>query len=137
MTTLIIAAGDIRKGDEAAPSRVVELLGLQPDDIQVHQVKSLRPGLAQELGPANEVVFIGADECLGQPWMEPVGTSDANETAQIVNLARRLFNFSGKAYVCHVPGIDFDEGMTLSPYAESHARQAASLIRRLLAVTPA
>jgi hypothetical protein len=79
-----------------------------------------------------EVVFIDADDKMGDPWLELVGTGESQMTDQIVNLARRLFDFQGQAYVCHVPGIDFEEGMSLSPYAESRARQAAGLVNRLL-----
>ncbi len=131
MSTLIIAAGDVHRGDEAAPGRVLELLGDQPN-VQVQQVQSLSPGLAADMSAVEEVVFINSHASLGDPWMEPVGTSESDETARVVNLARSLFDFHGHAYACHVPGIDFDEGMTLSPYAESHALQAAGLVRRIL-----
>jgi len=48
--------------------------------------------------------------------------------AEIVCLATRLFGFDGAAFVCHVPGIDFDPGEGLSAEAEANARRATQMI---------
>lgn len=130
MQTLLIAAGDARHGDEAVTRRVLQLLDPNPD-VGMQDVPRLSDGLAQDIAGANTVMFIDSARELGEPWMEPAGGD--TPTGCIVNLARSLYRFEGSAYVCYVPGLDFSEGATLSPYAEQRARQAADLIRRFLA----
>ncbi len=129
MQTIVIAAGDSRRGDEGVAHRVLELLGAEPN-VFVHDVARLSDGLAEEIGGAEDVMFIDASRELGDPWVEPA--RGASETAEIVDLARRRFSFRGNAFVCHVPGLDFTEGSRLTAYAESRARKAADLVRRFL-----
>lgn len=116
-------------GDEAVAHRVLELLGAEPN-VYVHDVRALTPVLAEELGDADDVMFIDASHELGDPWVEPA--KGASEPGEIVELARKRYSFRGNAYVCHVPGLDFTEGGRLTAYAESRARKAVSLVRRFL-----
>jgi len=130
METLLLAAGEVGRGDEAAPHRVLELLGNKPN-VVMHNVSRWSDGLAEEIARADRVMFIDQARELGDPWMEPTGGESA--PAALVALARNLYRFSGRAYVCYVPGLDFSEGTDLSPYGEVRARQAAELIQRFLA----
>jgi hypothetical protein len=41
--------------------------------------------------------------------------------AEVVGLAVHLFGFDGEAFLCHVPGIDFDPHEGLSAEAEANA----------------
>lgn len=131
MNTVLIAAGDWTKGDQGAPHRVIELLGRKPN-VLVSEVLGITPSLAEQIAPADEVIFIDAANELGEPWLEPAG--NPSRFVDLVNMARSLFRFQGKAYVCHVPGLDFSDGAPLTHYAESRARQAAQLLQRFLAV---
>lgn len=92
------------------------------------------PELAGRIAQADEVVFVDAVDRLGEPWMEQL---DAKTSAgRIVDQARRDHAFRGRAYHCHVPGLEFGRrAIGLSPYAESRARQAAGLLRKFLGLT--
>ncbi|MEZ5351488.1 MAG: hypothetical protein R2762_02540 [Bryobacteraceae bacterium] len=129
MQTIVIASGDSRRGDEGVAHRVLELLGAEPN-VFVHDVPKLNAGLAEEIGRAEDVMFIDASKELGDPWVEPA--RGASDTAEIVDLARSNFSFRGNAYVCHVPGLDFSEGTRLTAYAEARARKAVDLVKRFL-----
>ena len=135
MQTILIAAGDPHRGDAAVSHRVLELLGAQPN-IQTHDVARLSSALARDIAPADEVVFIGAAQELGDVWVEPAplgSDRDPTDPRGLVALSHALFQFQGKAYVCHVPGLDFTEGAPITGYAEARARQAVEILRRFLA----
>ncbi|MEZ5403415.1 MAG: hypothetical protein R2729_27285 [Bryobacteraceae bacterium] len=133
MQLIVIAAGDTGRGDEGVAHRVLELLGAEPN-VFVHDVSQLDKALAEEIAPADEVLFIDSSRELGDPWVEPA--CGAAEAAEIVDLARSRYCFRGHAYVCHVPGLEFSEGSRLTAYAEARARKAADLVRRFLAIAP-
>jgi hypothetical protein len=109
--------------------RVLELIGSKPN-VLMHDVATMTLGLAAELSGAEQVVFIDPSEELGDPWLEPASAAD--ELRNIVDLARERFEFRGDAYVCHVPGLDFSKGVSLTAYAEDRARRAAKLVGRIL-----
>jgi hypothetical protein len=136
--TIFIASGDSLQGDAAAVHRVLELLG-HPPNVFMHDVPQLTETLAEEIAGAKDVVFIHPERRLGEPWVEPasphsVDDSQPLDAGGLISLARALYQFNGNAYVCRVPGLDFHEGRSLSPYAESRARQAADLLRRFIGI---
>ena len=135
MQTILIATGDPRRGDAAVAHRVLELLGSQPN-VEMQTVVHLESALAAQIAPADEIVFIDAARELGDPWVESAPpTQDTNPTDPrgLIALSRALFQFQGRAYVIHVPGLDFSEGAPLTDYAEARARQAVDILRRFLA----
>ncbi len=91
------------------------------------------PELAPKIAQAEEVVFVDAVDRLGEPWMELL--DGRTSAGQIVMQARKDHKFRGRAYHCHVPGLEFGRrAIGLTPYAESRARQAAGLLRKFLEV---
>lgn len=129
-STMLIAAGNYLHGDEAVSHRVLSLLGSQ-SGVAMYDVLQLSGDLASKFARAQDVVFVDVEERLGEPWMEPL---DRRTTAgQIVDRARRDHQFRGRAYHCHVPGLEFGRrAVGLTPYAESRAKQAAGLLLRFL-----
>lgn len=128
---VLIATGDNRHGDRAVAHRVLELLSNPGPNVFMHDVRELSPVLAEEIATAEDVIFIDAAEELGDPWMEPA--APRTMPGRIVEQARSRFRFRGQAYVCHVPGLDFENRAGISSYAESRARQAVRLIKRVIA----
>ncbi len=113
--------------------------------MQVFTSPALRtaPGLSlawQEKIPAETAVFIDADVNPGESRLEPLvykpapaqPLSHSVSPAELVEIARQLFDFRGNAYICHVPGADFGEGEGLTPETETNARRAADLLRGLV-----
>jgi Ni,Fe-hydrogenase maturation factor len=100
----------------------------------------LTPELSIEIARARNVIFIDADVNGGAPHIEPIVQRElrgsplahAMTPAEVVCLAARLFGFDGAAFVCHVPGIDFDPGEGLSAEAEANAHRATHIIAGLL-----
>jgi Ni,Fe-hydrogenase maturation factor len=136
--TLLIAIGNSLRHDDGVAHRVLELLGPLPGTI-TKSCLQLSPEMATELSLADTVVFIDADINPGLPSLELLTreTSCAftlthgMRPCDLVAIARRLYAFTGIAYLCRVPGVDFSEGQVLSERAESNARMAAELLRKL------
>jgi hydrogenase maturation protease len=132
--TLWIAIGNTLRRDDGAAHRVLDLLGAV-EGIRCHQ---LTPEMAEEISTAEKVVFIDADINPGEARIEPLDDGSAMgrspthfvNPAELVALARQLFGFAGKAWLCHVPGEDFSDGEGLSPVAEAHAKAAATLLEQ-------
>jgi hydrogenase maturation protease len=138
MPVLLIAIGNSLRRDDGAGHRVVELLA-PPPGIAVRDVFQLTPELAEDLAGAQTVVFIDASVATAEVALEPVETgagstpmSHSLAPAEVVALARALFGFEGRAWLCHVPGADFEDGEGLSDIAEANARSAAERLRALL-----
>jgi hydrogenase maturation protease len=136
--TLLIAIGNMLRRDDGAAHRVLDLLGPFRNCI-TRSCLQLAPEMAEDIAPAETVVFIDADVNPGLPSLELL-TRERSASAvlshtvspcQLVMLARRLYGFQGAAYLCRVPGVDFGEGEGLSPEAESNAKAAAALLRGL------
>jgi hydrogenase maturation protease len=131
--TVLIAIGNTLRRDDGAAHRVLDLLGAV-EGIRCHQ---LTPEMAEEIAGAERVVFIDADIEPGEARIEPldegsaIGRSPTHfvHPAELVALARQLFGFQGKAWLCHVPGEDFSDGEDLSPVAEASATAAAKLLK--------
>ncbi len=102
----------------------------------VHQ---LTPELAEEFSRHDSVVVIDADVEPGEAFLEEMteaGTQAALGhqlgVAEVLALARTLYDWKGMCYVCHVPGADFTEGGGFSDEAEGNAWRAARLIEEFL-----
>lgn len=146
METLLIAIGNPLRRDDGAARRVVELLGPLPPGVSAREVHQLTPEIAEEIAGFDGAVFIDAAVCpsggpagkvrlteIGQGTpAAPAPLAHYSTAEEILALARRLFGFTGRAWVCAVPGVDFSTGEGLSPLAESCARRAAQALRELL-----
>lgn len=138
MAALLIAIGNVFRRDDGAARRVLELLGPLPGARTV-EVMQLSPEMAEDIAAAGRVVFIDADVNPGPARLEPAGSPSASRSPlahalhpeEALEYARRLYGFKGEAWICRVPGTDFSTGEGLSAEAETNAREAAGLIRKL------
>ena len=137
---VLVAIGNPLRGDDAVAHRVLDLIG-PLSGVEAVRVHQLTPELAAEIATASSVVFIDADTHLGEPTIEPLFArpdheplplSHAMHPADLIALSRALCGFRGTGYLCRVPGLDFELGSSLSPFAEHRARHAVSRLSRLL-----
>ena len=99
----------------------------------------LTPELAADLADAARVIFLDADIRACEPVIEPIGSENLVGTpllhslgpGEVVWLARRLYGFTGQAYLCRIPVESF-EGSALSVAAELSAADTLSLLREWL-----
>jgi hydrogenase maturation protease len=127
--------GNPLRGDDGVAHRVLDLL--EPAiGAAFLRAQQLVPELSEEIARAQNVIFIDADVNPGRPHIEPIAPREPRGSplahsmtpAEVVCLAARLFGFDGAAFVCHVPGIEFDAGEGLSVEAEANAHRATHLI---------
>lgn len=141
MQVLLIAVGNPLRRDDGIAHRVLDIL--DPDlaagaaTLSVHQ---LTPELAEEFSRHDSVVVVDADVEPGEAFLEEMTAPVAGaalghqlSAAEVVALARTLYDWKGACYVCHVPGADFTEGGGFSDEAEGNAWRAARLIEEFLA----
>ncbi len=138
MTTILIAVGNEFRRDDGVARRVLELLGPRPGSTTL-RVPQLAPELAEQIAGFERVVFIDADLEPGGVRLERLSAAEARaaqfghsmQPAEIVALAAALYGFSGAAYLCRVPGVDFSNGSELTPEAQANALLAVDLLRTL------
>lgn len=138
MSVLLISVGNPLRRDDGAGHRVIELLAPSPQ-VAVRSVFQLTPELAEDFAGRERVVIIDASLAAQDVMLEPVGPAVAPAAishtlapAEVVSLARALYGFQGRAWLCHVPGTDFGDGEGLSPAAEAHCVRAAEKLRAIL-----
>jgi hydrogenase maturation protease len=138
VSVLLISIGNSLRRDDGAGHRVVELLA-PPAHVAVRGVFQLTPELAEDLAGVETVVFIDASVATDEVMLEAVeagaGAAAISHTlapGEVVALAKALFGFDGRAWLCHVPGLDFEDGEGLSPVAEANCAEAAEKLRALL-----
>jgi len=130
-----IAIGNPLRGDDGVAHRVLELLSSRRD-IRTRSLLQLNPEIAFEIANAKSVFFVDADVSGHQPTIEPIPSLNSTQPplshqvtpGEIVTLARKLFGFSGQAFLCRVPAFHFEDGEKLSLEAEKAARQIADMI---------
>jgi hydrogenase maturation protease len=136
--TLCVAVGNPLRGDDGVAHRVLDLLEPTAGAAFI-RAQQLVPEISEEIARAQDVIFIDADVNPGPPHIEPIAPRElrgsplghAMTPAEVVCLATRLFGFAGAAFVCHVPGIDFDSGHGLSLEAEANAHRAKLMVGSL------
>jgi len=140
---LCIAIGNSLRGDDGAAHRVLQLL--DPRELRLRSVLQLTPELAAEIASAESVLFLDADLSSAQPCVEPIPENACRtpplahsmSPPEVVALARRLYGFCGKAFLCRLPAASFEIGEELSRPAEAALRGAAETIQRLTFVLKA
>lgn len=132
MRALAIAIGNPLRRDDGVAHHV-HIEGFERQD-----VLQLTPELAEEIASYNLVVFLDASATATKPRLEPVEPSlrspltHVSSPGEIVALARSLFGFDGRAYLCHIPARDFSNGEKLSARARRFAEQAAGEIEHII-----
>ena len=134
----MIAIGNPLRRDDGVARRVLDLLPPRPD-LFSKAVLQLTPELAPELSGFDPVVFIDADVGAGAVKIEACGESGSpptlshgTEPASLVALARQLFAFEGRVFLCRIPAEDFSAGAGLSGRAEDAAAEATRQLEDLV-----
>jgi hydrogenase maturation protease len=137
LSTLIYAIGNPLRRDDGVARRVAELLGAGSWTIQTP--RELLPEMVDDVAAAARVIFIDADYTPGGVRLEhlkatccPGLLSHGLRPCDLLSLTRKLHGFRGEAWLCRVPGEDFEQGEGLSSLAEQNAARAAELLLRIL-----
>jgi Ni,Fe-hydrogenase maturation factor len=134
MKVLCIAIGNSLRGDDGVAHRIAA--GIEPcEDVSVRGVLQLTPELALDVADAGTVIFIDADIDAKEAVIEPIDNGEIGgaplvhsmRPAEVVWLARRLYGFTGQAYLCRVPVESF-EGEALTETAKVGAVGALALL---------
>ena len=139
---LVFAIGNTLRGDDGVAHRVADLLG-ERAGVQIRRVHQLTPELAEEFSNSQVVIFVDADATMDEvrlellpPTRQPPPITHILRPGELLAIARRLFDFGGAAYLCHVPAKDFTPGAPLTPTAEAGARAALEAVRAILEADP-
>lgn len=105
MRPLAIAIGNSLRGDDGIAHTVIERL-----NVESMAVTQLTPEIAAELAGHDPVIFIDADVRATTVEIDPVdertcgpALTHASTPGEIVALARALFGFAGRAFLCGIP----------------------------------
>jgi hydrogenase maturation protease len=136
--TLLFAIGNPQRGDDGVASVVCSMIG--QGNWKVVETMELTPEQADEIGRAEQVVFVDADYRGGCPYIAPVSPvachpgpmTHSLRPCDLVAVARRLYRFKGAAWLVRVPGVEFGLGSPLSETARTNAGLAAKLLVDLL-----
>lgn len=136
--SLVIAIGNPLRRDDGVAYQVAKALAARPG-LHKRKVMQLTPELAAVMPAYRTVVFVDADSGADEAGIRaidevaaPSPLTHASTPAQVVALARVLFGFAGRAYVCHVPVTDLSPGEGLSPLAQQFAEQATGEIEHIM-----
>jgi hydrogenase maturation protease len=136
---LVVAIGNPQRGDDGVAFEVCRMV--PPAGWETIETMELTPEMGERIAIAGSVVFIDADYRPGEPSAVPLTATPccpgplthSLRPGDLVTIARRLFGFSGEAWLLRVPGVEFGLGSGLSEVATRNARKAAELLRGLLA----
>jgi hydrogenase maturation protease len=141
-TTLLIAVGNVLRGDDGVAARVLDQVGAGAG-AQAMTAHGLTPELAEAVATASAVVILDADLTAATVTLEPLAEATANRNASrvlshsltptaLIALARQLYGFSGAAWLCRLPARQLAYGTALSAVAEAAACEGARQLRALL-----
>ena len=134
MYSLAISIGNPSRRDDGVAHQVLKELNC--DALSAIQ---LLPETAGKLARYDTVVFIDADPRAEDVTIEIIKDEPCAgpfthqlSPAALVSLARELFRFNGKAYLCRIPVNDLSVGEGISRPARRFARRAAKFLAPLL-----
>lgn len=146
MSTLIIGLGNPLRGDDAAGPEVItrlrtELGGSAPD-VELVEAHSLVPELAERVAAHAVTVLVDADPQATEAQLEEVAfdvetppdrqpLGHATTLREVVQLARLLYGFRGRVWLCRVPASGFAGGAPLTPSCAAGVATAVLLILAL------
>ncbi len=138
MNALLIAIGNSLRHDDGAARHAAILLRASCD-AEVRIKTQLTPETAAEFAGRDHVVFLDADAAAAKVSLEavrdvcsPASLTHTLGPREVVALARALYGFAGRAWLCRIPARDFSPTPGLSPRARSGAAEAARRLLRLL-----
>lgn len=138
---LCIAIGNPLRGDDGVASRTLRLLP-RTTYIRTLEVIQVTPELAPEIAAAEAVIFLDAEPSISEVTFEEVTDCSSGNTPlthsigpfEVLEFARRLYGFAGKALLCRIPAQQFGAGEALTREAEKAARSGARLVEEHLSV---
>lgn len=113
MSELWIAIGNPLRGDDNLAHEAVREA---PEGATVRHVLQLTPELAADIAGYGKVVFVDADVGVSTPVLQPLDSGPPSgggplthhsSPHYVVALARRLYGWSGEAWVYRLPASDF------------------------------
>jgi hydrogenase maturation protease len=135
MDTLILACGNIIRGDDQVGWRVADALERKSlPGVEVRRVHQLTPELVEALLQVERTVIVDAGVGKRSSFRRVKGRAGTALTHHLtaetlVGLAERLYGSVREVYLCTVAGDSFDLSEKMSAAAESRVRRAA---RRLI-----
>ena len=134
---VVLGYGNPLRGDDGVGWRVAEAVAERwAEQLVVRTGHQLVPEWAADLRHADFVYFVDASPAVDEPKLESVGSAgDAPpvdghvmQPAQLLGLAHQVYECSPRAFVLHVPAINFEFGDTLSTLAATGVHQASCLL---------
>lgn len=135
MDTLVLACGNLIRGDDQVGWRVAEAVERAAlPGVEVRRVHQLTPEDAEILANARRAVIVDAGVGRRSSFRQVAGRAGVALTHHLtaetlVGLAERLFGSASEVYLFTVAGVSFDLSEGMSPAAERRVRRAA---RRLI-----
>ena|ERR1035438_1854578 len=132
---LFIAIGNPLRRDDGAAAKVIEALHPAASRILIQPTIEL----AADIAGAGRVIFVDA-AVEGTLRLEPLVESNGNYVShatrlgEIVALSRKLYGFTGEAWLCRIPSEDFGVGEGLSARAQGNVPSAVELLRNGVAL---
>lgn len=136
---LAIAIGSLLHHDDAAGRVAARLLAAMRPGLDVREVVSLAPELAEEIAAADTVLFFDASTSAGAPdlaELNPTGDAPlghAVTAGSLLALAVALYGRAPRCALVRIPVRRLDPGEGLTRAAQAAAREAAELGDRWLA----
>jgi hydrogenase maturation protease len=133
---VILGFGNPLRGDDGAGWRVAEAAAQRWPGLIVCTGQQLVPEWAAELTEADLAYFVDASLEVDEAELEALSTDgypapiEGHDLApaQLLLLTHAVFGRAPRAFVLHVPAVNFDFGETLSPVAAHGVRRAVCLL---------
>jgi hydrogenase maturation protease len=134
---VILGFGNPLRGDDAVGWVVAEAAAQRwPGRLVVRTGQQLVPEWAAELTDADLVYFVDASQDVDEAELEALSTDGQSSPldghdmapAQLLLLTHAAFGRAPRAFVLHVPAVNFEFGDTLSPAAANGVRRAVQLL---------
>jgi hydrogenase maturation protease len=140
MGALLIGIGNPLRRDDGVAHAVLELFRESPG-VRLLSLHQLTPEVAAECAGHDPVMIIDADTSASVPALEPLDEATGNHTkalthfflpAGVIAIARSIYGFHGRAFLCRIPASDFDAGAGLTRRGREMVENAAGFIRYLV-----
>jgi len=138
---LVLGYGNPLRSDDGVGWRVAEAIAVRwPGSLIVRTGQNVVPEWAVDLHDADAAYFVDASVDVEEPQLEPLPIDldsplmDGHDLtpAQLLRLTRTVYGLAPRAFVVHVPAVNFDFGETLTPVAACGVRGAVCLLNTAL-----
>lgn len=140
---LLVGYGNTTRRDDGVGWLIADQLAPHYADtgVEVIQTQQLMPEIALSISTVDCVVFVdaaigvspGAVAVNALTATDNAGNTHALGPAEILYIAKKLYNATPQAHLVTITGLDFDFGEGVSPTVAAAMPQALALIKQLLA----